>query len=198
MKRFKCILILVLVITCCTQFLSAGYKYLAVPRYAQQTNCWCWAAGGEMIMKFLGRIVPQCIQANNRFGVTNCCCCFTQSKCVRGGWPEYTKYGFTYSSTAWGTALTWSQLKAQINNNKPVGFAWGWWYGGGHYMVARGYIDYTQYGYPSYYRYVLMNDPWPWNCNKYAGGAVKWITYSEYVYRYGHHRTWVNHYNITL
>lgn len=194
MKRFKCILISVLVIICCTQFLSAGSKTLAVPLYAQETNMWCWAAGGEMIMKFLGKIVPQCVQADNRFGKTNCCCCHLN--CAQGGWPEYGKYGFTYSSTAWGSALSWTQLVGQINLNKPVGFAWGWSGGGGHYMVARGYIDYTQYGYPSTYRYVLMNDPWPWNCRKDKGGGARWITYSEYVSRPGHHTTWLNHYNI--
>jgi hypothetical protein len=164
-------------------------KILDVPLYAQQTSRWCWAAGGEMIMTFLEKPVWQCAQANSRFG-RNDCCAPTPGACVKGGWPEYNQWGFTVSSTTWGTPLTWAQLKSQINNNKPVGFSWGWTGGGGHYMVAKGY---TSIGGVNQ---VVVNDPWPWNVNKFNGGTVKIISYSEYVSS-SSYKHWQDDYNIT-
>jgi len=176
--------------------LSAASKVLNVPLYAQQTNMWCWAAGGEMIMTYLGTNVAQCKQANDRFGLTTCCLMPTPAACRNGGWPNYGLYGFTSSSTAWGTALTFAQLQGQINANKPVGFSWGWVGGGGHYMDAVGYMNLSFFPFISM-KFVLKNDPWPWNTNKLAGGKRSWITYSAYVSQPGHHVHWKDDYNIT-
>lgn len=190
--KLKFMLVSVLCFFC---FTCIGYDdiILNVPLYAQQTNMWCWAASGEMIMSYLGNDVPQCTQANNRFGYDYCCpvppC--PNPNCIQGGWPEYDKYGFTFSSTSWGTALTWEQLKGQIDSNKPVGFSWGWTGGGGHYMVAKGYT--TSYGTDM----VAVNDPWPpgSGCTT-NGGVSKLITYSEYVSS-STHEHWKDDYNIT-
>lgn len=198
MKQLQRVFLSLLVLICLAQF-SFADKTLSVPLYAQQTTMWCWAASGEMIMSFLGNDVAQCAQANNRFGRTDCCPippCINSSSpnypCVTGGWPEYNKYGFSFSSTPWGTALTWDQLKAQIDGNKPVGFSWGWTGGGGHYMVAKGYSV------SSGVNMVAINDPWPVesNCNKTGGGISKLITYMEYVSGTDHTH-WKDDYNIT-
>jgi hypothetical protein len=197
MKRFQRVFMSLVVLICLAQLVHAD-KTLGVPLYAQQTNMWCWAASGEMIMSFLGNDVAQCTQANNRFGVTDCCpvppCINSGShpSCVQGGWPQYNLYGFTFSSTSWGTALTWSQLKAQIDSNKPVGFSWGWTGGGGHYMVAKGYSVVSGVD------MVAINDPWPpaSACTKTGGGVTKLITYSEYVSG-ADHTHWQDDYNIT-
>jgi Papain-like cysteine protease AvrRpt2 len=161
---------------------------LDVNLYAQQTNMWCWAASGEMIMNYLGNNVPQCTQANNRFDRDDCCDDF--QNCVIGGWPEFDKYGFNFLRTVWGTALTFDQLKGQFDNNRPVGFAWGWAGGGGHYMVARGV-----YQNAAGEQFIHVNNPWPWNANKDNGGAAEIITYDEYVAAPGH-STWRNEYDI--
>ena len=164
---------------------------LNVTSYGQQTNMWCWATSGEMIMTYLGATVnvTQCIQANNRFNRNDCCNNF--QNCVIGGWPEFDKYGFRYESTAWDTALTFAQLKAQFDNNRPIGFCWGWTDGGGHYMVARGYHEDTATG----VQQVYVNDPWPWNADKNAGGAQRLISYAEFVAA-ADHTTWRNDYDI--
>lgn len=193
--KLKFIFIVTMVIFCLAAVGHADKK-LNVPLYAQQTNMWCWAASGEMIMSYLGNDVAQCTQANNRFGYTDCCpvppCLPSGSHCIQGGWPQYDKYGFTYSSTAWRTALTWEQLVGQIDANKPVGFAWGWTGGGGHYMVAIGYA--TIMG----TKWVCVNNPWapaP-GCTKTGGGAYQMITYADYVQGPGHTH-WKDDYNIT-
>ena len=74
---------------------------------AQETNMWCWAASGEMVMDFLGTNVTQCDQANKRFGRNDCCNTPTPNACINGGWPEFDKYGFTFNTTA-NAALTGS------------------------------------------------------------------------------------------
>ena len=120
-----------------------GYLGLAI--HPQETSMWCWAASGQMVMSFLGNNVPQCTQANNRFTLTNCpCdrCTATPSPlpgaCVRGGWPEFDKYGFTFARTN-RQALTWDQLKDELDNGRPVAFSWEFIGGGGHLLVAKGY-----------------------------------------------------------
>lgn len=164
---------------------------LNVPLYTQQTNMWCWAASGEMIMTYLGtnNDIRQCTQANNYLNRNDCCNNF--QNCVQGGWPEFDSYGFNFQSTNWGTALTFAQLITEFENNRPVGFTWGWAGGGGHYMVARGAFEND-----ANEQFVHVNDPWPWNADRGAGGTATLITYDEFVAVPGVHSTWCNDYNI--
>jgi hypothetical protein len=152
----------------------------------QETSMWCWAASGEMCMEFLGTSVQQCDEANKRFGHTDCCTSPTPTHCVLGGWPEFDKYGFDFQTTAWGTPLTWDQLKDQIYcKKKPFCFSWGWTGGGGHMMVA---IGYTTIGGVNM---VAVNNPWP-----PTGGVFEWITYDRFVSDWDHEH-WIDYYNIT-
>jgi len=164
---------------------------LPMTLYAQQTNLWCWAASGEMIMTYLGVAVnvSQCTQANHYHNRADCCNNF--QNCVQTGWPEFDAYGFNYVWTNWGSALSFAQLKTEFRNNRPVGFAWGWTAGGGHYMTARGvYVD------GGGAQFVYIFDPAPWNADKNAGGTARLITYDEYVAVPFDHGTWINDYNI--
>ena len=148
---------------------------------------WCWAASGEMCMDFLGTNVTQCDQARKRFNHTDCCNTPTPSGCVMGGWPEFEKYNFTVNKTTWGNALSWDVLKKQIFCKlKPFCFSWGWTGGGGHMMVAYGYVTANNE------RYVLVNNPWPPNA-----GALQMITYDFFVASAGDHEHWVDYYDIT-
>ena len=141
---------------------------LAVELLPQQTSQWCWAASGEMIMKYLGTDISQCTQANYRFGQSNCCISPTPVPCVKAGWPQFTHWGFNSNTTNSGTALSFIDLENQFAANDPVAFSWAWTGGGGHMMVARGIKKPSQM--------VYINDPWAPNV-----GNVKWIAYSAYV-----------------
>ncbi len=170
--------------SCCTP--NASISSLSVPLYPQQTNMWCWAASGQMCMSFLGATVDisQCTQANNRFTLSNCCNTPTPGPCVNGGWPEFTKYGFTSSLTN-NTALTWAQVKSQIDcSKKPVAFSWHWTGGGGHMMVLTGYAVINGQN------WVFINDPWPPN----QGGQYS-ITYDDFVAG-SDHTHWNDYYDI--
>ena len=83
---------------CCRPNSTIGSQ--AVNLHAQQTNMWCWAASGQMVMEFLGVNVTQCDEANKRFSHTDCCNTPTPEDCVNGGWPEFDKYGFTFQKTS--------------------------------------------------------------------------------------------------
>ena len=154
---------------------AAAPSSLAVPLYPQVEDEWCWAASAEMIMSYLGESVQQCAQANYRFGRTDCCTNASSesstTECDQPGWPNWTNWGFTYSETAYGTALTFAQIQAEIAANRPVGFAWAWTGGGGHYMVATGTtIDSTGT------QWVSINDPWAPNV-----GEQVTLTYADWV-----------------
>src|SRR5260221_4789846 len=123
---------------CCTPSAVLGSQ--PVPITGQHTDMWCWAASGEMTMNFLGAspAVVQCDEANKRFGKTNCCNSPTPAECIVGGWPEYSKYGFTAVHTS-DAALTWDQVRDQIYCRKePFAFSWHWSGGGGHMLVVNG------------------------------------------------------------
>ncbi len=150
----------------------------------QETSMWCWAASGQMVMEFLGHNVAQCTEANNRFGRTDCCNNPVPSACIQGGWPEFAKYGFTFSKTS-SAALSWPEVQRQIYcMRRPFAFTWAWTGGGGHMMVLFGYV--TVGG----VNYVAINDPWAPNV-----GDERMITYDAYVSgsNYSH---WDDFYNV--
>ena len=151
----------------------------------QETGMWCWAASGEMCMEFLGTNVQQCDEANKRFGRNDCCNGPVPNGCVNGGWPEFDKYGFSASHTS-DAALTWDQVQDQIYcKKKPFAFTWHWNSGGGHMMVARGYISLNGTN------YIYRNNPLP-----VGVGTADIITYDNYVTG-ADHTHWDDYYDIT-
>lgn len=143
---------------------------LQVPLIGQKTNMWCWASTLEMSVALTGAAVSQCSQSNAKFNRNDCCNTPTPAACINGGWPDYDRVNYNSAKTAWGVALTFDQLKAEIKANRPVNFDWQWVGGGGHIMVATGFDD--NFG----EQWVHMHDPWPPDT-----GTSRWITYAEYV-----------------
>lgn len=173
---------------CCTPSLVAT---IDVPKLPQQASNWCWAASGQMTMRFLGHDVAQCTEANKRFGLTTCCS-NNSGGCNNGGWPEYEKYGFTADQTS-DTALSWGAVQNQIYClRKPIAFSWHWPGGGGHMMVVKGYL--TVGG----VRYVDVNDPEPYtDLSTLIGGTETIMTYDRFVSDTDHTH-WNDYYNITF
>ncbi len=151
----------------------------------QQTSMWCWAASGQMCMEYLGVNQSQCTQANNEFSRNDCCNTPKPNDCVNGGWPEFDKYGFSFTRTS-NTALTWDQIKSEIYCNKrPFAFSWHWPGGGGHMMTAIGYVELNGD------RQVLVNNPWAPNV-----GNTSFMSYDWYVAGAGDHTHWDDFYQI--
>ena len=165
----------------------------AVVLHAQETDNWCWAASGEMVMSFLGHDVAQCVEANNRFGRNDCCNSQVPADCINGGWPEPQKYHFTAAVTA-DAPLTWAQVKEQIScRNEPFAFSWHWPKGGGHMMVVTGYVENV-----AGTNWVMINNPWPPpSALNVLGGDQALITYDDYVSSPNDHTHWNDYYNWT-
>jgi hypothetical protein len=105
---------------------------------------------------------------------------------VVGGWPEFSKYGFTFSKTS-NSPLTWEQVQKQIYcARKPFAFSWHWSGGGGHMMVLLGYVTVDSVD------YVVINDPWAPNV-----GDQRVITYGAYVSGSGYTH-WDDFYDVTF
>lgn len=166
--------------------LSERSLVLNVPLIAQKTEQWCWAASAEMILNYHGypNEHTQCVQANYKFENNNCCNNPTPTDCIHPGWPEFEKFGYDYYTTEWGNALSWEDLKKEIDSNRPFVFAWGWKNSPssmGHMMTLVGYSENENI------RMVYINDPWL--------PSAPHITYEEFVSsnRYEH---WVDYYEI--
>ena len=192
---------------CCT---PKATESLPVTLHAQETQNWCWAASGQMVMEYLGNNVAQCTQANNRFGRNDCCnidLCPPPTEapqydaigncinCVCGGWPEFNKYGFQSTHTT-NAALSWEDLKEEISNSsncgrRPFAFTWKWPgpNGGGHMMVAMGYTTISLL--PVTLKLVEIFDPW-----NPCIGDHRYITYDYYVQSPGHHTHWDDYYQV--
>lgn len=187
--------------SCCNPALIGS---LPVTLHPQETQNWCWAASGQMVMDYLGHDVAQCTQANNRFGRTDCCnidLCPTPTEaptyvngvctgCVCGGWPEFNKYDFSFDKTT-DAALSWDDLREQISNEQnckktPFCVTWHWTGGGGHMMVVKGYVTVAGTN------YVVILDPW-----SPCIGDEMIVTYDDYVSIPGNYTHWDDYYNIT-
>lgn len=174
------------VIVAVSKYQEMGAKIiLDVPLIKQQTKMWCWATSVQMIMSYMGQPLTQCEQANIQLKKTDCCADSIPKPCVKGGWPQFYRYGFTSDSV--DAALSWEQLKAQIDSHQPVVFSWRWALGGGHMMVATGYAE------PNW---VYVNNPFPPQGEaNLPEGDYQIITYEEFVSSQNHSH-WRDYYNI--
>jgi hypothetical protein len=150
----------------------------------QPTCCWCWAASGQMVMKYFGVNVGQCQQAAKQFNVSNCCATPYPNACVKGGVVLIGDYGFTFAQNGAAQPLTYAQMQQQTDVRREP---WIFNYVGtgfGHVLVGVGYETITFHiatvtGAPSsahVEQLVAVNDPWP-----PGTGATYFESYAQYV-----------------
>jgi hypothetical protein len=155
-----------------------------VKKIGQETDLWCWAAAGQMVMGSHGVKVPQCEQAKELFGSSKCCDNPLSGVCFHGGWAEYVKWGFC-AEVARGRCLKWEEIVDQIDKELP--FTFTWWYPKertAHTMVCIGYdIDNNK-------KSIVILDPLPVN-----EGSRSTIPYEEYC-KGPDYEHWDDYYNI--
>ena len=168
-------------------FLKA--QVLNVPQITQEQNQWCWAGVSKCILDYYGfPSYQQCDIAEyartvitwNNFGSVNCCVDPNQG-------CNYWNYNYGYNGSIqdilvhFGTisnngvayALNTTDITNETALNHPYVIRWGWYSGGGHFVVGHGISGSNVY---------YMN-PWP-------GEGLHVSTYS-WLYDDGTH-TWTH------
>lgn len=112
---------------------------LGVPSIAQKTQSWCWAASSEMVLDFARKPVSQCKLAGDIFYQNSQYCCQTPTPagCVKGAWPKLEWYGVNYQKA--NGAVSWEQIKTDINRNAPLLASFRLASGVGHMVTVVGY-----------------------------------------------------------
>ena len=141
-------------------------RQLAVPLRPQLTHCWCWVASVQMVIEYRGMRVEQRALAGDEGGGEA-----IAPHSLRTGEPRepLERLGFTFERTDMLAALSWAQVRREIDADRP--FICGWNLPDGvHYMVGTGYEVVAGK------RYVLANNPLPVR----VGGRVR-VDYDWYA-----------------
>ncbi|MFO0952094.1 MAG: C39 family peptidase [Isosphaeraceae bacterium] len=139
-------------------------KVLSVDLRPQEKPNWCWAATSQMTMEFDHRNgtqdVSQCQQVSKKLSLGAGGCCSSSQDCDVTGWPIFTQFNFTATSTS-SQELSWDDVRAEIDAGRPFCFTLKWTESAlntasGHMVLVRGYeIDAQNQ------RWVHVIDPLP-------------------------------------
>ncbi len=163
------------------------YLYSGRPLQAQMLNIgvniqeqdqWCWAGVSKSILDYYGDTTLQCEIAEyvrntaswHNFGVVDCC-----NDPTKG--CNYWNYNYGYSGSIkdilsyfaginnYGIAAVLSEqsIANELSAGRPFVIRWGWYSGGGHFVLAYGKQNHTIY---------YMN-PWFGEGMKFA--AYNWV-----------------------
>jgi hypothetical protein len=128
-------------------------QVLNVPQVIQEQNQWCWAGCSKCILDYYGFPEQQCDIAEyartvitwNNFGSVNCCvdpnqgCNYWNYNYGSAGSIQDILVHFgTISNYGTSSALSTSAIASEASLNHPFVIRWGWYSGGGHFIVGHG------------------------------------------------------------
>ncbi|GLZ40778.1 papain-like cysteine protease family protein [Actinokineospora sp. NBRC 105648] len=126
------------------QAVSATGIDLNITMQEQQKSNWCWDASGNTIAAWFGNTLTQtkfCQIAHNETGTT----CANNQGYLSDQQRVFRWLGFDddgiYNSN--GQTLSFSAIKTEIDNKRPIGTRIQWSNGGGHMHVLYGYDNAT-------------------------------------------------------
>jgi hypothetical protein len=141
---------LVFSVACCG---TVKAQVLNVPQVIQEQNQWCWAGVSKCILDYYGYPYQQCEIADyartsitwTSYGTTDCCVDPSQG-------CNYWNYNYGYpgsiqdilvhfgniQNNGTGYALTEPEITAESAADHPYVIRWGWFSGGGHFIVGHG------------------------------------------------------------
>jgi hypothetical protein len=158
---------------------------LNVPTYQQECDQWCWAGVSQMVLAYYGTHLAQCNMADYAWSRTDCCPASTSCSNANCNTWNYM-YGSTGSLQGilshWGVHsvsvanyLSYNTVKQQIQSAYPIVIRFGWYGGGGHFLIIRGYNDAGSY--------VTYNDPW--TGTPYIA-TYAWVVHADYDHDWTH------------
>ncbi len=120
----------------------------------QQTN-WCWAAVSTSVALFYdpSSTWTQCAVANGEMGETTCCTSGGSAACNQTWYLDLALQRVGHFDNWSGGAMSFADVRSEIDVGRPLGVRVGWSGGGGHFLIIDGYLaDATQS--------VGIEDPW--------------------------------------
>jgi len=152
-------------ILCAIPAFSAADNILYAPETIQEHSQWCWAGSSQSVLEHYGTYVKQCDMVNWAFGSSSCCgntefewsdtsCNYwnymfgDSPKGVSGGSLQGILTHWGVSSNALYTYLSKTTCVSEIDAGRPFVMRFGWYGGGGHFLVGYGYDqsgDYLDY-----------------------------------------------------
>jgi hypothetical protein len=152
MKNYK-VLFITMQLSLVIWHVSLTAQILNVPLVIQEQTNWCWDATSKCVLDYFGFINTQCTIAEytrtvatwHSFGTTNCCvnanlgCNYWN---YNWGYPGsiadiLVHFGNLYVNNM-STYLSTSQIQTEMTAGRPFIFRWGWYSGGGHFLVGYG------------------------------------------------------------
>lgn len=162
---------------------------LGVRRQRQQQTNWCWAACVDMVLDFYGEpSLKQCEVVGKK--IKEDCCDNPQNSdynisCepedMRAAWKQVGIKSHPHLGAATGDSgwIRSDELRAELDEGRPVELGLRWKGGGGHAIIVQGWKA-TSKG-----LFFLVNDPWDWtNLGLIVNGKGR-VHYDELRRAYG-------------
>jgi hypothetical protein len=143
--------------------------------YAQQTNVFCAVATGQMILDFYRRYFTQdeiATAMGTGPGGTG----------QAGQEAGYESLSQNCLEATFDGSASWAEAKAEINANRPLKSGIP-----GHARAVSGWMSTWSWASWSFDLSLRIHDPWPWNADICAGGAVVWedwdaVDHTNFIY----------------
>lgn len=167
---------------------GSGYEYLDVDQVTQQHSNWCWAATSVDVLRWYGNTPTQCDIVNWAFDRNDACGNndFNWSSSANSANGMFGQYGSiedilnsrSINTQSYSDYLSWNTVVNDINANRPFIIRFGWYGGGGHFLVGYGYHDLDGT------RLIGYMNPWPGE--GYTWSNFDWTVYADYDHSWTH------------
>lgn len=136
--------------------------------FPQETAAWCWAAASQMMLRrYLDSEIRQCelasMFAELMDGVKVDCCKDAENPICQQYGPLMVR-GLRFDSTGLDHYMSWEQVKAEIDNNRPFVIS-----SAIHYYICTGYNEGSE-------QELILWDPWPPKKGKTVTKTMAWYT----------------------
>lgn len=144
---------------------NAHSQILNVPEVFQEQDNWCWAGVSKCIFEYYGYAVEQCqiaeyarqVSTWHDFGDVDCCqdatlgCNYwNYAWGCEGSIQDILVYFDSIQNDGFSSYLSQADIRFELSAGRPFVIRWGWYSGGGHFVVGHGIKN----------NYLHYMDPW--------------------------------------
>lgn len=135
--------------------LIMSWQRLNVGMQTQQQTQWCWAAVATSVAGFYDASTTwtQCSVVNAELGQTTCCTSGSSAACNKPWYLDLALTRVGHFDTWSAGAMSFADVRAEIDAGRPLGVRIGWSGNGGHFLVIEGYRNDAN-------QQVAVDDPW--------------------------------------